>query len=157
MATLIPVKITREIRVATTPDRMHALISDVPRSVSHWPDVQNLVKLEGTDYRWEMVPVSYAGVTMQPIYVLRYGWDAGRLRVWWEPVKQEGHIVEVEGFWQLAPQDGATAATFELDMRFDLPVPNMLVPMAKQLLGAEIGKQVDTYLAAITKTLEAAT
>lgn len=151
---IVPVKITRTISVATNPAHMHELISNVPRSVSHWPDVQNLVHQEDTTYRWEMVPVAYGGVSMQPIYVLRYGWDAGQLRVWWEPVPQDGHFVQVEGFWQLAPEANGTSAVFELDMRFELPIPQMMVSMAKPLLAAEIGKQVDTYLAAITRTLE---
>jgi hypothetical protein len=152
----IPVQISREIAVGTSPHRMHELVSNVPRSVSHWPDVQNLVHVDGTDYRWEMVPVSYAGMTMQPVYVLRYGWDREALRVWWDPVPQEGHFVQATGYWQLAAGGAGTAARFELDMRFELPVPTMLAGMARQLLEAEVGKQVDTYLAAITRTLESA-
>lgn len=154
MATIIPVQISRRIQIRTNPRHMHELVSDVPRSVSHWPDVQNLVHVADTDYRWEMVPVSYAGMSMQPVYVLRYGWDTEQLRVWWDPVPQEGHFVKATGHWQLAPVDGATEAQFELDMQFDLPVPQMLAGMARQLLEAEVAKQVDTYLAAITRTLE---
>lgn len=157
MATIIPVKIDRYFDVAASPEEMFELITNVRRSASHFPDIQELVQLDDQTWRWEMQPVSYAGVAMQPKYVLRYSWDADRLHMRWDPVPQDDHFVVVEGHWQLQPRGTGTNAYFLLDMQFDLPVPQMIAGMAKQLLTAELGKGVDQYVAAMTRTLGPAT
>lgn len=154
---IIPVKIDRFFDVSATPSEMFELITNVPRSASHFPDLQNLVQLDDYTWRWEMSPVSYAGVTMQPVYVLRYQWQADRLYMRWDPVRQDEHFVVVEGNWQLKPRENGpgTNAYFLLDMQFELPVPQMIAGMAKQLLTTEIGKGVDGYVANMTRTLGA--
>ncbi len=153
MGTIIPVKVNQEIRVAASPDEMHQLISDVPRSASHYPDLQNLVALDPVTYRWEMVPFGYAGVSMQPVYVLRYVHHRDALRVTWDTVPEEGHFVTVEGDWQLAPDGSGTHGIITLDMRFDLPVPKMFVSMAQQMIGEQTQNQLIGYTQALTKTL----
>lgn len=150
---IIPVTITRAFDVGATVDDMFTLVTDVRRSASHFPDVENLVQLDDYTWRWEMVPVTHAGITMQPKYVLRYQWDAGRLHMRWDPVPEEGHFVAVEGHWQLQPKGRGTNAVFELDMKFELPVPQMFVGMAKPLLADGLDKQVDAYIANLSRTL----
>lgn len=150
---IIPVNIRRSFDVAAAPDDTHALLSSVPRSSSHYPDVQEVVRLDDLTWRWIMNPVSYSGITMQPIYICRYGFDRDALRITWEPVKEDGLFVDVSGFWQLEPLPAGTRTNIELEMRFELPIPPLLVGMAKPILGGELEKQMDSYVAALTRTL----
>lgn len=152
---IIPVTIKQTFDVAASPLDTHALLSNVPRSASHVPEVKEVVKLDELTWRWVMNPQSYAGVTMQPVYACRYGFHPDALRITWEPVKEEGAFIEVFGHWQLEELHNGTRANLLLDMRFELPIPQMLAGMAEPLLRSEFEKQMSTYVSALTRTLGA--
>lgn len=152
---IIPVLMKRTFDVASSPHDTHGLLSNVPRSASHVPEVQEVVRLDDLNWRWVMNPQGFGGVTLQAIYVCRYGFDRDALRVTWETVKEEGSFMDVSGHWQLEPLSNGTRANLLMDMRFDLPVPQMLVGMAQPMLSGELEKQMDVYVAALTRTLGA--
>lgn len=150
---IIPVVIKRTFEVAASPQDTHALLSNVPRSASHVPEVKGVEKIDEITWRWIMNPVSYAGITMQPVYSCRYGFHLDDLRITWESAREEGQFVDVTGHWLLEPLPRGTRSNLLLDMKFDLPVPQMLVGMAQPILGGELEKQMDNYVLALTQTL----
>lgn len=150
----VTLRITRDFEVAAAPADAHALLADVPRSASHFPDVLALVPLGDNAFRWEMKRVGVGEVALQTVYASRYRSDAGRLTTWWEPLPGVGNA-EVAGHWQLAPSPRGTRVHLALDTRFTLPLPHLLHHLGEQLVGHELNRQVDIYIANLRRTLGA--
>ena len=154
MHTGIPLQLVRDFEVGAAPEAAFALLADVPRSASHFPDVRRLVPLGDNAFRWEMAPAGVGELSLQVVYASRYRGDPARLHVGWDPLPGVGNA-QVGGHWQLALSPRGTRVHLQLDARFDLPVPALLAKVAARLLARELGRQVDIYIAALGRTLGA--
>lgn len=150
----VSLRLVRDFEVSATPADAHALLADVPRSASHFPDVLALVPLGDNAFRWEMKRVGLGEVSLQTVYASRYHSDAGQLKTWWEPLPGVGNA-EVSGHWQLAPSPRGTRIHLSLDTRFTLPLPHLLHRVGEQLVSHELNRQVDIYIANLQRTLGA--
>ncbi|MDO9174608.1 MAG: hypothetical protein Q7V62_07365 [Actinomycetota bacterium] len=140
--------------MAALPAETHALLADVPRSAAHFPDVLHLVALGDNTFRWEMKRVGLGDIALQTVYASHYRSDAARLWVGWEPVHGVGNA-EVSGHWQLVASPHGTRVHLALDTRFELPLPHLLQHVAEHLVGHELNRQVDIYIANLRRTLGA--
>lgn len=154
MHVTVPLRLSRDFDVGAMPQEAHALLADVPRSASHFPDVLHLVPEGDGVYRWEMKRVGLGEVSLQTVYASRYRNDPQALRTWWDPVRGVGNA-EVAGFWQLSPTAHGTHIHLSLDTHFTLPLPHLLHHVAEQLVGHELNRQVDIYIANLRRTLGA--
>lgn len=150
---IIPVIIERTFEVAASCHDTYSLLADIRRSASHVPEVQDLEELDERTWRWIMNEQGYAGLTMKPVYVCRYGFQRDDLRITWGPVEEEKSFMAVHGHWQLEEIDSGTRTCLLMDMQFDLPVPQMLVNLAQPFLAGELEKQMDHYVNGLTQAL----
>lgn len=157
MHSTIPLALSRDFSVAASAADTHALLADVPRSASHFPGVARLVPLGDNAFRWEMRRIGVGDLSLQTVYACRYRDDATALRIWWEPLAsaRAGADInaQVSGHWQLRAGRSGTCVHLSLDTRFTLPVPHLLAHAAGHVLALELGRQVDTYVANLTRTL----
>ncbi len=152
MAVSVAVKVAKQFEVKAKPETVFALLSDVPRSVGHFPKVQQLVALGGGRYRWEMEPMGTAGISHQVRYACTYAGDAGKGSVTWTPVKGEGNG-SIRGSWTLKPSKTGTVVSFETEGTLDVPVPRLLKSVAEPFVLAEFERSIRSYIDNLSKTL----
>ena len=54
MSVTVPISIVLDFYTAAPIQKVYEVLADVPRSVSHFPNVEKLVDLGQDKYRWEM-------------------------------------------------------------------------------------------------------
>src|SRR5690242_19485736 len=91
MAVSVPIALGYESEVRAKFDGVFALLSDVPRSVAHFPKVDRLTDLGDGVYKWQMQKVGRAQVHLQTVYASKYPGDRAKGSVAWAPVKGGGN------------------------------------------------------------------
>ncbi|OEY65558.1 SRPBCC family protein [Marinobacter sp. X15-166B] len=147
MAITVSIELNREIELPAGYDEVFDLLSDVPRSASHFPKVSRLVDLGDNTYRWEMEKIGVDKHAIQSVYACRYFADRDAGKITWEPVEGEGNGV-VRGAWTLtAKGDSATTAKFQTSAALTLPLPGLLKLAISPVVKHEFNSLVDTYMA----------
>lgn len=146
MAITVSIELNRKIEFAAGYDEVFDLLSDVPRSASHFPKVSQLVDLGDNIYRWEMEKIGVDKHSLQSIYASQYFSDRDTGKITWEPIKGEGNGV-VKGAWALvANGDSATTAKFHTTAVLTLPLPGLLKLAISPIIKHEFNSLVDTYM-----------
>lgn len=146
MAFTVSIELNREIELAASYDEAFELLSDVPRSVSYFPKIDQLVDLGDNAYRWEMEKIGIDKYSIQTAYACKYRSDKDAGKVTWEPVKGEGNGV-VRGSWTLASiGDKRTRARFQTSAELTLPLPGLLKLAISPVVKHEFNGLVDTYM-----------
>lgn len=121
------------------------LLSDVPKSVSHFPKVKQLTDLGGGSYRWEMQKVGAGQASLQTIYASHYVSDRTKGSVKWTPVKGEGNAL-VGGSWKIGKAKQGTDVAFKVDGTVMVPVPGLMKMVVAPVVQGEFEKLVETYI-----------
>lgn len=147
MAITVSIEVSREIEIPAGYDEVFDLLSDVPRSASHFPKVSQLVDLGDNTYRWEMKKIGVDKHSLQTVYASQYVCDRDTGKITWEPVKGEGNGV-VKGSWTLTAKDAsATTVKFWSSAALVLPLPSLLKLAISPIIKHEFNSLVDTYMA----------
>jgi len=134
---------------------VYALLTDVPRSVSHFPDVATLAPISDDTYPWEMQPVGALGIAHQVVYACRYVHDDDALGLAWTPVDGVGNG-RIGGRWKLTPQGQGTQVDFATDGELDVPIPMPLRAVARPFVEQQFRQQVQRYLDNLRQAMGAA-
>jgi carbon monoxide dehydrogenase subunit G len=152
MTVCVPLRFEREFEVPARPDVVHALLADVPRSASHFPEVERVVPLGDNSFRWEMHRHGIRGFSVQTIYASQYESDARALRTSWRPIPEVGNA-RVSGHWQLRPHGTGTRVHFEFAADLDVSVPHFMERPLEGLVHFELTHLVDHYLTNLQATI----
>lgn len=146
MAFTVSIEMNRDIELAASYDEAFALLSDVPRSVSHFPKIDKLVDLGDNAYRWEMEKIGIDKYSIQTVYACKYHSEREAGKITWEPVRGEGNGV-VSGSWTLSSVgDKATRVRFHTTAELTLPLPGLLKLAISPVVKHEFNGLVDTYM-----------
>ena len=146
MAINVSIEISRELDVAGGYDEVFDLLSDVPRSVSHFPKLEKLTDLGDNSYRWEMEKVGVDKYSIQTVYACHYVSDREAGTVRWEPIAGEGNGV-VSGSWVIkAKGDTVTTLKFKTNAKLTLPLPGLLKLAISPIIKHEFNSLVDRYM-----------
>ncbi len=136
-------------------DRAFDLLANVPESVSHFPNVEQLVDLGDNAYRWEMRKIGVDRFSIQTIYGCKYVDDREKGTIKWIPVKGEGNGT-VKGKWTLKALD---AQKTRIDMAttgdLEIPLPSLVKFLVAPVVVHEFDRLVDKYIENLSKTLNA--
>jgi carbon monoxide dehydrogenase subunit G len=147
MAFSVAINIQREFKTPCTPEKVFGLLSDVPRSASHFPKVDQLVDLGGNSFRWEMEKIGIGSYTLQQtIYACRYTADAAAMNVAWKPVPGVGNAI-VQGEWSITPNDGGTTVSIKTKGDLTVDFPSFLEFIISPLVVMEFTGMIERYLA----------
>ena len=72
MSVTIPISVVRDFVTTGPIQGVYEVLADVPTSVSHFPQVDQLVPLGDDKYRWEMERMGTQNHYFQVWYVTRY-------------------------------------------------------------------------------------
>jgi carbon monoxide dehydrogenase subunit G len=151
MSMSVPIELGYEFEVRAPFDEVFALLSDVPRSVAHFPKVEKLTDLGDGVYRWEMHKVGTAQVHLQTVYASKYASDKGRGTVTWTPVKGVGNAL-VGGSWKITDNQGrSTKCVLKIDGTVDVPLPALMKPVVAPVIEGEFEKLVEQYIDNLVK------
>lgn len=154
MAINVDVGTEKSFTVDASPDKVFALLSDVPASVAHFPYVDKLEDLGNNTYQWNMEEISAAGFSHQVVYACEYHSDADAKTVIWKPVRGVGNA-EMSGSWTIEADGSGSKVTFATTGTLkELPVPKLMKSMAKGLIATEFAKPIDKYHARLKSSLE---
>jgi carbon monoxide dehydrogenase subunit G len=143
MAISVPIELGYEFSVKSTFKDVFAVLSDVPESVSHFPNVDQLVDMGGGTYRWEMKKIGIASVSLQTIYASKYVSDAKKGSVVWTPVKGVGNAL-VGGSWAITDKKKTTDLVLKIAGTVDVPLPGLMKSVVTPVVKSEFAGRVDT-------------
>jgi len=145
------IDLTRRFSVQAPLAQVFALLSDVPASARHFPQLERLVDLGGGVYRWQMQKVGAPPVLMQITYDCLYVADADCGTVRWTPAGGTGSAgaTEVSGHWQLTARNAATDLALAIRARMALPLPAFTTKLVAPRVEAEFARMVDQYIASL--------
>jgi carbon monoxide dehydrogenase subunit G len=145
MAISVDIDLGYEFTVKAPYKEVFNILSDVPTSVSFFPQVDQLVDLGGGVYRWEMEKVGTAQVNIQTVYASKYVSNRAKGTVVWTPVEGEGNAL-VGGSWKLAEQKKGTALELKINGTVEVPLPGLMKMVVVPVVKGEFEKLVEKYI-----------
>ena len=151
MSVSVPIELGYEFEVRAKFDEVFDVLSDVPRSVAHFPKVDKLTDLGDGVYKWEMKKVGTEQVNLQTVYASRYASDKARGSVTWTPVKGVGNAL-VGGSWKITDNQGrSTRCVLKTEGTLDVPLPALMKPVIAPVVEGEFEKLVEKYIDNLVK------
>ena len=152
MSLVIPISKTIDFTVNAPIGKVYALLADVPRSVHHFPKVDQVVKLPNDTYRWEMERMGIQKIHLQIMYTSSYTYSPEDNWIRWAPVA--GGNAEMGGLWQLSEtESGGTHIHFENDGKLILPVPRLMRVVVKPIATQRFMDMLDVYIENLKQTM----
>ncbi|MFC1849163.1 SRPBCC family protein [candidate division CSSED10-310 bacterium] len=145
MAFTVTIVIDRSFEVECAYDKVFELLADVPKSVSHFPKVDQLVDIGDNSYRWEMEKIGVDKYFIQTVYASKYTNDKDEGWVKWVPVPGVGNGI-VEGHWKLeAITDDETAIEFHTKGDLTIPLTSFVKFLVSPIVVQQFNSLVDQY------------
>ncbi len=120
-------------------------LSDVPKSASFFPKVDQLVELGDGVYRWEMEKIGITQINLQTIYASRSTPDRAKGSITWTPVQGQGNAL-VSGSWQITDKKKSTHLVLKIQGELTLPLPGLMKKMIAPVVELEFEKMVEQYI-----------
>lgn len=153
MSFTVGITVSRHFDSPALPDEVFDLLSDVPRSASHFPDVERLDDLGGNAFRWTMEKIGIGEYTLQQtIYACVYRSEREKMRIDWSPVDGVGNA-RVEGSWKLSSSAAGTGLQLETKGKLDVDLPGFLQFILSPLIEMAFAQKIDRYIANLSETL----
>lgn len=146
MAITIPVELGYEFKVKASAPEVFGVLSNVPDSASHYPQVNRLVDLGDGAYRWEMEKIALGSLDLQTVYASRYVSNQTKGTVAWTPVPGEGNA-QVSGSWKITELKKSSKLVLQLEAELTLPLPGLMRMVVAPLVEAEFEKLTEQYIA----------
>jgi carbon monoxide dehydrogenase subunit G len=145
MSITVTVEIGYEFDVKASTKEVFEVLSNVPDSASHYPQVEKLVDLGNGAYRWEMAKIGVGQFTLQTVYASKYVSNKAKGTVVWSPVKGVGNA-QVSGNWKITGGKKSTHLELHVQGDIDLPLPALMKMVAEPLVTAEFEKMTEQYI-----------
>lgn len=148
----VTIDVSKQFETSALPEKVFALLADVPRSASYFPDVEKLEPLGGKAYRWIMEKIAIGDHTLQQtIYACVYRSDRESLSVDWTPVEGEGNA-RVEGNWRLEPAGTGTKVQLHTKGTLEVDFPGFLQFLLSPLIEIAFIQKIDRYISNLQET-----
>jgi carbon monoxide dehydrogenase subunit G len=155
VSAIIPISIVLDFYTDASIEKVYQILADVPRSVGHFPNVEQLVELGEDKYRWEMEKMGSQNYYFQVKYTTRYTRSDKEKWIRWVPIS-EGNG-EFSGCWMLYTEDGKTRVHFENEGHLQLPVPRFAKRLVKPFVSAKFQELFDIYIDNLQQTFSGLT
>ena len=137
--------------VSARPDEVFAVVANVPDSVSHFADVQDLDPLDD-GYLWTLLPAGHGRMSLQLQYGCRYRTDSKNPRVSWTPMVGVG-TARLHGDWTIEPCGSGTRLSLDNHLMLRVDAPRRRRRPGANVLPAEHARMLRVYLANLEQTL----
>jgi carbon monoxide dehydrogenase subunit G len=148
----VTIDVSKQFETPVSPDNVFELLADVPRSASHFPDVEKLEPLGGNAFRWIMERIAIGDHTLQQtIYSCVYSSDRASLNVDWIPIEGEGNA-RVSGGWRIEPAGTGTKVRMHTKGSLEVDFPGFLQFLLSPLIEMAFAQKIDRYIANLKET-----
>ncbi|MGC8775610.1 MAG: SRPBCC family protein [Chlorobaculum sp.] len=148
----VTIEVSKQFETSTSPEKVFALLADVPRSASYFPDVEKLEPLGSNAFRWIMEKIAIGDHTLQQtIYACVYRSDRATMSVDWVPVEGEGNA-RVEGNWQIEPAGTGTKVQLHTKGTLEVDLPGFLQFLLSPLIELAFIQKIDRYISNLKET-----
>jgi carbon monoxide dehydrogenase subunit G len=146
MSFTVTIDVSKQFETPASPGKVFELLADVPRSASHFPDVEKLELLGGNTFRWIMEKIAIGDHTLQQtIYASVYRSDSSFMSVDWTPVEGEGNA-RVSGGWRLEPAGTGTKVRLHTKGTLEVDFPGFLQFLLSPLIEIAFTQKIDRYI-----------
>ncbi len=154
MSFTVTISISKEFETPASPDQVFALLADVPKSASHFPDVEKLEDMGGNAFRWTMEKIGIGDHTLQQtIYACTYRSDSALRSVDWVPVEGVGNA-RVDGGWRILPSSAGSKVLLKTKGVLDVDMPGFLQFLLSPLIEMAFAQKIDRYVSNIRQSLD---
>ena len=150
MSVTIPISIALDFYTDGPIEGVFAVLADVPRSVGHFPNVEQLVSLGDGKYRWEMEKMGSQNYYFQVQYTTRYTSNESEKWVRWTPIAVGNG--EFSGCWELFREGDRTRVHFENEGHLQLPLPRFAKKLVKRFVNNKFHELFDQYIHNLQQT-----
>ena len=150
MAFSVSIDLGYEFAVNADFSTVFEVLSDVPKSASFFPKVDQLVDLGQNTYRWEMAKIGLAQINLQTIYASKYTSNKAKGSVIWTPVEGEGNAL-VSGSWKIVDKKKSTHLTLNITGDLTLPLPGLMKMVVGPVVESEFEKMIEQYIDNLTQ------
>ena len=150
MTIQVSIDLGYEFQVKAHAAQVYDLLSDVPRTASHFPKVHRLVEIGPDTYRWEMEKIGLGQITVQTVYASHYVANRAKGTVAWTPVRGEGNAL-VSGHWGIHDKKTSTLIALHIQGELTLPLPSLMKMVVAPVVEAEFEKMVEQYIANLSR------
>lgn len=145
-------KLLRRLQVPAAPQAVFDVLVDVPDSVSHFPDVESLLREgPGNAWTWKLKKLGVGKVSLQTVYACRYENDPGTLSIWWSPLEGIGNA-RASGRWTIQAAGEGTEITLDNEFEMAFKLPKLMKKVAQGAVVRENTRLIDVYLGNLRKT-----
>jgi carbon monoxide dehydrogenase subunit G len=153
MSFTVTIDVSKQFETPASPGNVFELLADVPRSASHFPDVEKLEPLGGNVFRWIMERIAIGDHTLQQtIYACVYRSDQATMNVDWSPVEGEGNA-RVSGGWRLEAAGTGTKVRLHTKGTLEVDFPGFLQFLLSPLIEMAFTQKIDRYIANLKAAL----
>jgi carbon monoxide dehydrogenase subunit G len=153
MSFTVTIAVSKNFESQASPDKVFALLADVPKSASHFPDVEKLEDMGGNTFRWTMEKIGIGDRTLQQtIYASTYRSDSSSMTVDWVPVDGVGNA-RVDGGWRLTPSSAGTKVLLNTKGELTVDFPGFLQFLLSPLIEMAFAQKIDQYVSNIQESL----
>ena len=146
MSVSVKIELGYEFEVRAKFEEVFAVLSDVPRSVSHFPKVDRLTDLGDGVYKLAMKRLGTEQVNLQTVYASRYVSDKAAGTITWSPVQGVGNAL-VGGSWKITDHKGrSTDCVLNIEGTVDVPLPGLMKPVVVPVVESEFERTVEKYI-----------
>jgi carbon monoxide dehydrogenase subunit G len=146
MSFTVTISVSKAFETSASPDKVFVLLSDVPKSASHFPDVEKLEDMGGNTYRWIMEKIGIGDHTLQQtIYACIYRSDSSSMTVSWVPVDGVGNA-RVDGSWRISPSAAGTMVQLQTKGMLSVDFPGFLQFLLSPLIEMAFAQKIDRYV-----------
>lgn len=143
--------VSRSISCRATPDEVYKLLADVPRSVAHFPEIDELIPQNGV-WIWKLKKLGAGPLIYQVHYGARYAFDPGSRTVRWDAVPGIGNT-QVSGKWTIEAAGSGSRFTMDSTYVVQTPFPRLMKSAAEAIMHRENDRIIGTYLENLVTTL----
>ncbi|MBF0101604.1 MAG: SRPBCC family protein [Desulfobacterales bacterium] len=151
MSFVVDIAIEKKFDVPCSADKVFEVLADVPRSVSHFPNVNKLLDMGENTFRWEMNKLGFDKYSIQIIYACKYVGNKEERWVKWTPIKDVGNGM-IEGSWNIKQQDSGTHIDFNTQGKLTIPLPALVKFIGAPIVEKEFNRLVDHYIENLKQT-----
>lgn len=149
---IITLDVHHQFEVETPYENVYSLLSDIPASASHFPNLQQIIQLDELSFRWELNPVGPAPYTTQPVFACMYTFTPEEGKIEWAPIRDVGNVA-LSGYWKIEDHHGRCKVQLWMKGDLDVPIPSLMKFVAKPLITEEFKNYIRQYVENIHKTL----
>ena len=145
MSLSISLDLAYEFAVKAPYKTVFDLLSDVPASASHFPQIETLTDLGQQRFRWQMQKVGNDQISLQTVYASAYTSNRRKGTITWVPVDGVGNA-RVSGSWAVSNRKTHTHLVLHISGTVDTPLPALMKVVVVPLVQAEFEQLVETYI-----------